>query len=86
MAAGMFDSTPSGFHLGGLSEREQVIGYLERGTAVQKFCAKLKPERKTMLVRRELMLIVWQRALSGKNSFDGSVDIREIKEVRLLDF
>ena len=27
-------------------------------------------------VRRELMLIVWQRALSGKNSFDGSVDIR----------
>ena len=59
-----------------------MIGYLERGTAVQKFCAKLKPERKTMLVRRELMLIVWQRALSGKNSFDGSVDIREIKEVR----
>ena len=27
-------------------------------------------------------MIVWQRALSGKNSFDGSVDIREIKEVR----
>ena len=35
-----------------------------------------------MLVRRETMLIVWQRALSGKNSFDGAVDIREIKEVR----
>ena len=31
---------------------------------------------------RETMLIVWQRALSGKNSFDGSIDIREIKEVR----
>ena len=29
MAAGMFDSTPSGFHLGGLSEREQVSGYLD---------------------------------------------------------
>ena len=28
------------------------------------------------------MLIVWQRALSGKNSFEGCVDIREIKEVR----
>ena len=28
------------------------------------------------------MLIVWQRALSGKNSFDGCIDIREIKEVR----
>ena len=28
------------------------------------------------------MLIVWQKALSGKNSFDGCIDIREIKEVR----
>jgi len=78
--ATMFDASP--FQMGGLSEREQVIGYLERGTAVTKFCAKLKPERKTMLVRRETMLIVWQRALCGKNSFDGAVDIREIKEVR----
>jgi len=77
----MFDNS---FSVGGpgLSEREQVIGGLERGTAVTKFCAKLKPERKTMLVRREAMLIVWQRALSGKNSFDGAVDVREIKEVR----
>jgi len=69
--------------MGGLPEREQVIGYLERGTAVTKFCAKTRPERKTMLVRRETMLIVWQRALSGRNSFDGAIDIREIKEVRL---
>ena len=53
--ATMFDPSP-GFHMAGLPEREQVIGYLERGTAVQKFCAKTKPERKTMLVRRELML------------------------------
>ena len=34
------------------------------------------------LYSRETMLIVWQRALCGKNSFDGAVDIREIKEVR----
>ena len=59
-----------------------VSGYLERGTAIQKFCFNKKPEKKTMLVRRETMLIVWQRALSGKNSFDGCIDIREIKEVR----
>jgi len=78
--ANMFDSNP--LQMGGLPEREQIIGYLERGTAVTKFCAKMKPERKSMLVRRETMLIVWQRALSGKNSFDGAVDIREIKEVR----
>ena len=31
---------------------------------------------KAMLVRRETMSIVWQRALSGRNSFDGAVDIR----------
>ena len=73
---------PSQLGPSGLPEREQVIGYLERGTAIQKFCVKSKPEKKTMLVRRETMLIVWQRALSGKNSFDGCIDIREIKEVR----
>jgi len=28
------------------------------------------------------MLIVWQRALCGRNQFEGAVDIREIKEVR----
>ena len=53
--ATMFDASP--FQMGGLSEREQVIGYLERGTAVTKFCAKLKPERKTMLVRRFVLLL-----------------------------
>ena len=48
--ANMFDSNP--LQMGGLPEREQIIGYLERGTAVTKFCAKMKPERKSMLVRR----------------------------------
>ena len=41
-----------GAGMGLLPEREQVIGYLERGTAIQKFCYKSKPEKKTMLVRR----------------------------------
>ena len=31
-------------------------GFLERGTVVTKFYAKQKPERKTMLIRRETML------------------------------
>ena len=61
-----------------------LSGYLERGTAIQKFCFNKKPEKKTMLVRRETMLIVWQRALSGKNSFDGCIDIREIKGDRYI--
>lgn len=41
-----------GSQMGLLPEREQVIGYLERGTAIQKFCYKSKVEKKTMLVRR----------------------------------
>ena len=44
-----------------------------------RFCSKQKPEKKAMLVRREAMSIVWQRALAGKNSFDGAVDIRWVK-------
>ena len=41
----MFEASPFQ-SAGGLSEREQLIGYLERGTAVTKFCNKAKPERK----------------------------------------
>jgi hypothetical protein len=37
-----------------------------------------------LAVRRETMLVVWFRASSGaRNSFEGSVDVREIKEIRL---
>ena len=36
-----------------------------------------------LAVRRETMLVVWYRASSGaRNSFEGSVDVREIKEIR----
>ena len=41
-----------GNNMGLLSEREQVIGLLERGSAITKYCQKSKPEKKTMLVRR----------------------------------
>ena len=41
-----------GSQMGLLPEREQVIGYLERGTAITKYCYKSKPEKKAMLVRR----------------------------------
>ncbi len=42
-----------------------------------------KPEKKMLAVRRETMLVVWYRASSGaRNAFEGSVDVREIKEIR----
>lgn len=65
-----------------LSEREMAIGHLERGSVITKFYLKKKPEKRMLAVRRETMLIVWYKAINTRNTFEGSVDIREIKEVR----
>ena len=65
-----------------LSEREQTIGHLERGNVITKYYLKKKPEKRMMAVRRETMLVVWYKAIHTRNMFEGSVDIREIKEVR----
>lgn len=70
------------FDSGFLSERERDIGQLERSHIITKFYAKKKPEKKMLAVRRETMLVVWYRALSARNRFEGAVDVREIKEVR----
>ena len=35
-----------------------------------------------LAVRRETMLVVWFKASHMRNTFEGAVDIREIKEVR----
>jgi len=78
--ASTFDSSTMS-HSAGLPEREQTIGFLERGTVVNKYTLK-KTERKTMCIRRETMLIVWTRQGTGRNNFDGAIDIRDIKEIR----
>ena len=53
---------------GFLSEREQVIGKLERGMYVTKFFSKRRPEKKLLAVRRETMLLVWSRVLPANHS------------------
>ena len=65
-----------------LSERETVIGNLERGNIITRFYVKKKPEKRMMAVRRETNLVVWYKASLNRNNYEGSVDIREIKEVR----
>lgn len=64
-----------------ISEMEQTIIQLERGTLITKFFQKKKPERKMLMIRRETRQIVWCRSSSTKD-FEGAVDMREIKEIR----
>uniref|UniRef100_A0A1Y1KG69 1-phosphatidylinositol 4,5-bisphosphate phosphodiesterase gamma n=1 Tax=Photinus pyralis TaxID=7054 RepID=A0A1Y1KG69_PHOPY len=75
-------SSPSGS--GYIPEMEQIISQLERGTLVTKFSWRRKAERKTLAIRRETRQVVWSKTVSGvKPSFDGFVDLREIKEIRI---
>ncbi|KAF4520291.1 hypothetical protein B566_EDAN004350 [Ephemera danica] len=44
-----------------IPEDEQIISQLERGTVVTKFYPRKRPERRTMMVRRETRQIIWSR-------------------------
>ena len=54
-----------------IREMEQVISQLERGTVVTKFFQRRRPEKKTLLIRRETRQIVWSRSSTAR-PFDGS--------------
>lgn len=64
-----------------ISEMEQIIIQLERGTLITRFFPRKKPERKMLMIRRETRQIVWCRSSSAKE-FEGAVDMREVKEIR----
>ncbi|XP_063235452.1 1-phosphatidylinositol 4,5-bisphosphate phosphodiesterase gamma-1 [Bacillus rossius redtenbacheri] len=80
MAFGSVNGMPSAGSF--IPEMEQVINQLERGTVVTKFFPRKRPERKTLMIRRETRQIVWSRAATNR-SFEGAVDLREVKEVRV---
>lgn len=63
-----------------IPEMEQIISQLERGTVVTKFFQRKKPEKKTLMIRRETRQVVWSKSPTHR-PFDGSVEIREIKEI-----
>ncbi|KOC61102.1 1-phosphatidylinositol 4,5-bisphosphate phosphodiesterase gamma-1 [Habropoda laboriosa] len=65
-----------------IPEMEQIISQLERGTVVTKFFSRKRPEKKTLMIRRETRQIVWSRSATFR-PFDGSVEIREIKEIKV---
>ncbi|XP_046736207.1 1-phosphatidylinositol 4,5-bisphosphate phosphodiesterase gamma-1 [Diprion similis] len=68
--------------MNGIPEMEQIISRLERGTVVTRFFPRKRPEKKTLLIRRETRQIVWSRSATFR-PFEGAVEIREIKEVRV---
>ncbi|XP_051158448.1 1-phosphatidylinositol 4,5-bisphosphate phosphodiesterase gamma-1 isoform X2 [Leptopilina boulardi] len=63
-----------------IPEMEQIISQLERGTIVTTFFKRL--EKKTLMIRRETRQIVWSQSATIR-PFDGTVEIREIKEIRV---
>ncbi|XP_058462061.1 1-phosphatidylinositol 4,5-bisphosphate phosphodiesterase gamma-1 [Malaya genurostris] len=73
-----FSSLPS------LGEMEQIICSLERGTLIQKFYPRRKPEKKTLMLRRETRQVTWSSpSQNNRANFDGALELREVKEIRL---
>lgn len=67
-----------------IHEADQLISYIERGSTVLKFYPRKRPERKTVSVRRETHQVIWYRnGTSPRQSYEGSLEIRDIKEVRM---
>lgn len=61
---------------------EQIIRRLEQGSVLTKLYPKRKPEKRSFCVKRESRQLVWDVPIAGKK-FEGVVDFREIKEVRI---
>lgn len=64
-------------------EMEQIIRRLEQGSILTKFYQKGKPERRNFFIKLDTRQIIWQRPIAGKNVLEGSVDLREVKEIRI---
>lgn len=54
-----------------IPEMEQIISQLERGTVITRFYPRKRPERKTLMIRRETRQIVWARSANTR-SFEGA--------------
>lgn len=70
-----------------LGEMEQTVCMLERGTIITKYYPRRRPEQKTLMLRRETRQLIWSsvnHSTSRSNqNFEGALDLREIKEVRI---
>jgi phosphatidylinositol phospholipase C gamma-1 len=56
-----------------ISEIDQIMIMLERGTIVTRFYLKKKPEKRTLRLRKETRQILWSRVNSTNvKKFEGS--------------
>jgi phosphatidylinositol phospholipase C, gamma-1 len=49
-----------------ISENEQIISMLERGTVVTKFYRRKSPEKKSLMLRRETLQLIWKNTNNPK--------------------
>lgn len=68
-----------------LGEMEETVCMLERGTIIMKYSARRRPEKKTLMLRRETRQLIWSSvnppARTTQSYENSSLDLREIKEV-----
>ncbi|XP_071036049.1 1-phosphatidylinositol 4,5-bisphosphate phosphodiesterase gamma-1 isoform X2 [Parasteatoda tepidariorum] len=65
------------------SEIEQIYRKLEQGTDLLKLYLNKKPERRTFCIKLETRQIIMLRPIAGRSVLEGTVDLREVKEVRM---
>lgn len=67
-----------------IHDSEHLISQIERGFTFYKYYPRKRPERRFVTVRRETHQIIWSRVgVTGRYTFDGALDIKDIKEVRI---
>ena len=72
-----------GMKSGNKKEMEQILKRLESGSLLTKFYSKGKPEKRSFCVRRDTRQLTWfLQSIPGRNQEDGSIDFRDMKEVR----
>ena len=82
--SGHWNVSPVMSCLAASKEMEQTIRRIESGSTLTKFFNKGKPERKTFFVRLETRQLFWTTGSTDrKTGIEGSIDLREVKEVRI---
>lgn len=67
----------------GISAMDRIICILERGTLINKFFSRKKPENKFLILRRETRQLLWSSvSQDSRSSHEGCMEMREIREIR----
>lgn len=75
----------SSLSLSTLGEMEQIVCMLERGTIITKLYSKQRrPEQRRLMLIRETRQLLWSQVTANTRvDYEGSLELREIKEIRV---